>query len=589
MCGIVGIYSLKNLKIENLDQRLRKMLNLIKYRGPDNEGFYTNSNKTFGMANNQLSIVSPNKKIKLPITYNNNTFLSFNGEIYNYLDLKSKFKVQDKNFKYKTDTEILYHLLNQKNQDLSVLNGVWAFAYYDYQKHILTLGRDQLGERNLYYYRNGHELIFASEIRPIFAATNINYTIDNDGIQDMWKFYACRDNKTIIKNCFKIKPGYSKIFKLKADRKGNEISLPLLSIEKYLDFCKKSTEKKIFKKFNELFRKELILRFPSKVKLTSLLSGGIDSSFLNIMLSKYKSLNTIYAVSSYLNYQKYLDISEYDLSKFLAKKISSKHDIVELRENFYAEALRTSKNSLETLDPSILNFSLLSKNLKKMRTKVVFASDGPDEFLGGYSRDISNFINRNNYLEIPQHKILKDDAFYKDIFESVTEETKFFSEPDKRYKKLLKSLDPTQIKALTYATKSLPEFTNIRADKGFMLNSIEVRQPFLSKSIVEFLCALPQKYRINDIGEGKIFLRNSFNKKFEKILKFKKMGFGKNLISDYKVNKKLSSEISETICDDKMLKKLNFKRKAKNIFLNSNSSQKYMLFSAIRSLKNLST
>ena len=88
MCGIAGIYSLNNTQIPNLKFRVKKMISMMDYRGPDNVGFYFNDKNTFGMSNNQLSIVSPNKKIKLPLTYNNKTYLSFNGEIYNYNYLK---------------------------------------------------------------------------------------------------------------------------------------------------------------------------------------------------------------------------------------------------------------------------------------------------------------------------------------------------------------------------------------------------------------------------------------------------------------------------------------------------------------------
>ena len=104
MCGIVGIYSLDGRIIPNLEFRIKKMINSIKYRGPDNVGTYINSKKTFGMSNNQLSIVSPSKKIKLPLSYDNQTFLSFNGEIYNYKYLKNKFNIPNKNYRYLTDS-----------------------------------------------------------------------------------------------------------------------------------------------------------------------------------------------------------------------------------------------------------------------------------------------------------------------------------------------------------------------------------------------------------------------------------------------------------------------------------------------------
>ena len=216
------------------------MMKLMNYRGPDNEGIFTNQKSNFGMGNNQLSIVSPSKKIKLPLTYNNQTYLSFNGEIYNYKHLKEKFKLPNKYFKYLTDTEVLYHLLNIGKKDLSELNGIWSFAFYNNFNHSLQLSRDLLGERNLYFI-NGNELIFSSEIKPIFAGNNLSFKIDNIAIQDMWRYYTCREDKSIIENCKKLKPGTTYAFSYQNKSEFNHSSL---EIEKWLGFTKKNKEKK---------------------------------------------------------------------------------------------------------------------------------------------------------------------------------------------------------------------------------------------------------------------------------------------------------------------------------------------------------
>ena len=594
MCGIVVIYSLNNTKIPDLKSRLKKMIELIDYRGPDNTGYYINDTSSFGMVNNQLSIVSPNKKIKLPLTYDGNTFLSFNGEIYNYLDLKDKYKIEDKKFIYKTDTEILYNFLNNKSKNFSDLNGAWVFAFYDKNKHVLQLGRDTLGERNLYYYIDKNELIFSSEIRPIFKANKIKFSIDNVGLQDMWKYYSCRDNKTVIKDCFKLTPGKLKVFDPKNKKLGisKEIELPILEIDKYSDFFLKSTNDEILQKFKDILFEEINLRFPKLVNLYSFLSGGIDSSFQNSILNKNEELNTLYAISSEFNSEKRkeVNISEVQLSRLVSKEINSRHTIVDLREKCYSEALRVSKNTLETLDPSILNFSMLAKKINYFGTKVAFASDGPDEFLCGYERDILNYHNnKKDFIKIPQHKIIREKNFYRSIFQKVERDTTFFSEPDNRYKKYFKKIDLSQFKALTYATKSLPEFINIRADKGFMLNSVEVRQPYLSRKIVEFLCGLPKEFRLHKKKKiGKVLLRNAFKKNLQLVRKFPKAGFGKNIISDEKVFRKMSNQIDDTINDKKVLDKIYFKKSSVKLFLKENSSQKMMLFSLIRSINNLS-
>ena len=588
MCGIAGIYSLNNTQIPNLKFRVKKMISMMDYRGPDNIGFYFNDKNTFGMSNNQLSIVSPNKKIKLPLTYNNKTFLSFNGEIYNYNYLKEKYKVQNNFFKSRTDTEVLYHILNLGLLDLSDLNGVWSFAFYDKDKHKLQLSRDLLGERNLYYYKNKNELIFSSEIRPIFAANNINFNIDNIGLQDMWKYYACREDKTLLEKCFKLKPGSTKIYLNNTSRTVNNSNL---EIEKWIDITKSKSHHQISKKFFQIFNEELELRYPKKVKSFSFLSGGIDSSLQNLVLGKNKKLNTLYAISADLNFIKRNNISEMELAKKISNIIKSNHIFVDLRENFIQQAMSISENSLETIDPGMLNFSKLSNIIRNKKSKVVIASDGPDEFLCGYQRDVDNIYNdKKKFLTIPYHKILKSENFYKQIFKKIETESNFFSRPDERYKHLLKKLDITQIKALTYATKSIPEFINIRADKSFMSNSIEIRQPYLSKRIVGFLCSLPLKFRITRKTKlGKIFFRQLIQKNAVKSSLYPKVGFGKNLISDEKVFKKMRKIIHGTIDDKKIISKLNLKKEARNVFLNekTNNSQKFMIFSLIRSIKNL--
>ena len=587
MCGIAGIYSLNDSQIPNLKSRVKKMISMMEYRGPDNVGFYFNEKNTFGMSNNQLSIVSPNKKINLPLSYDNKRFLSFNGEIYNYNYLKEKYNISDDRFRSKTDTEVLYHILNLGLLDLSDLNGVWSFAFYDKDEHKLQLSRDLLGERNLYCYKNRNELIFSSEIRPIFAANNISFNVDNVGLQDMWRYYACRDDRTLIENCFKLKPGSTKIY-FKGTNK--TINHSHLEIEEWIEYFKNKNVNQITEKFEQIFKEELELRYPKKVKSFSFLSGGIDSSLQNFYLRENKKLNTLYAISSDVNFIKRNNLSEMELSKKISDIIKSNHIFVDLRKDFIKQAMMISENSLESLDPCMLNFSKLSSIIRSKKSKVVLASDGPDELLCGYQRDINNFLdNKKNFLKQPYHMILKPKNFYSQIFKKVVKKSNFFSKPDTRYKHILKNFEMTQIKALTYATKSIPEFINIRADKSFMTNSIEIRQPYLSKNIVSFLCSLPTNFRINKIKRfGKSYFRQLLQKNVDKKYLYPKVGFGKNLISDEKVFEHMNTIIHETIDDKKIISKMHFKKDARDIFLNrTNKSQKFMMFSLIRSLQNL--
>ena len=137
-----------------------------------------------------------------------------------------------------------------------------------------------------------------------------------------------------------------------------------------------------------------------KVKSFSFLSGGIDSSLQNFYLGEKKKLNTLYIYSSDFNFIKRNNLSEMELSKKISDIIKSNHIFVDLRKDFIKQAMLISENSLETIDPCMLNFSKLSEIIRSKKSKVVLASDGPDEFLCGYQRDINNFFdNKKNFLK----------------------------------------------------------------------------------------------------------------------------------------------------------------------------------------------
>ncbi len=140
MCGISGILSLDKKPIKNLKSKVLLMDKLLHHRGPDSSGVYIDKKKIFGFSNNRLSIVAPKEKIKLPFSKNNQHFLSFNGEIYNYELIRNNLYLKKGiNFKTRTDTEVLFEYLKKYNcNNLQQLNGMWSFAFYDEKKHHLT-------------------------------------------------------------------------------------------------------------------------------------------------------------------------------------------------------------------------------------------------------------------------------------------------------------------------------------------------------------------------------------------------------------------------------------------------------------------
>lgn len=588
MCGVAGIYSLSGSKINDLENKLKKILSQIKHRGPDQEGFFLSKKQNCGLVNNRLSIVSPKEKIKLPFTKNNNHFLSFNGEIYNFEELKKK--LQDKNLSFisSTDTEVLYELLLIKKNynNLEELNGMWSFAFYDETKHKLLLSRDLLGEKHLFYTIKNGELIFCSEIEPllsIIGKSEINYK----SLIGSWKFNMCLPGESLIKNIKRIKPGENILFE--SNLINNHFHSQLRP-EKWFDFFKTSNDNDIYEKFEEIFKEELKLRIPKDVDFFSTLSGGIDSSILNYFLkSNKKSSNSIFGISSPSQNKNFKNlISEVELSKIVSKELNTNHIVENLYEKKGYQLLFDNANSSfdGCFDPGLANIMSLSEIISKKNCKVALWADGPDELLSGYEYDIEanrvdEFLSGNKKQEklnlIKKFKITKfflskflnlkkninldfsykpflsrtnhlmtNNKFLKKIFNNFDDnEYLDYCILDNRYSHLYEFLDFSQLRSLIYATKSLPDMFNYRLDKASMRYSVEPRLPFLSKRVVEFFIAIPKRLRFSrDKKLGKMFLRTFLGSKSEILKNYvcerPKIGLGDNFWSNKSIYEELN-------------------------------------------------
>ena len=629
MCGISGIYSLSNKPIKNLKPRLKLMTDLLHHRGPDQKGTYITKNNTFGLSNNRLSIVSPKEKILLPFTKNNKDYLSFNGEIYNYSEIKKNLSTNN-NTKFfgKTDTEVLYEYLQKNGASyLKNLNGMWSFAYYNSLNHNLTLSRDLMGERHLFYNFSKDELIFSSEVKPILAVLkskkiNLNF----QSMITSWKYNSCKPGKTLIDGINRLTAGSNLEIKNKRIKK---IEHSKLNIQRWLDFFKnKPSENLVFDKFEKIFSKEVKLRIPKDVDFFSTLSGGIDSTILSIFLSRETKFNAVFGVSS--NEEKKIDkYSELDLSKMTAKNLGIKHHLVYLNKKNAIKNLRYfSKNAYDgCIDAGNSNFAGLAEYIKLNKSKVAFVSDGPDELLGGYSTDIEankidEYLKEKNKKKFKK-KIARSDIikelnlkkntefeftykpFYSRVNHSVCPNTflrkiiknfnfrsiKSYGVLNLKYKNLIKKLDFSQIRALNYATQTLPEMFNLRIDKAFMKNSIETRLPFQAVNLVEFFLAMPKVYRFGKKGNcGKYFLRRYLLKRapktISKNISFRpKIGMGDYLWTSKTNYKKMQFE--KTIQQTEIFNKFPFKKNTKNLLLkkDTHSGNKWAAYNFIKMYK----
>jgi asparagine synthase (glutamine-hydrolysing) len=609
MCGISGIISLDGSPIRSLEKRLELMTQNLHHRGPDQSGIYFSQKKNFGLSNNRLSIVSPKEDVVLPFTKDKKNYLSFNGEIYNYKDIRDFLKKNSINFQTGTDTEVLYEFLNKfNNEKLDKLNGMWSFAYYNEEKHELLLSRDLLGERHLFYIIEENELIFSSEPKPIIMASLKKHKLDFDSIITSWKFNSCAPGKTLVKNLNRLKPGNNLIFK---NKNIYFKKFQKLKPEKWLDFFKKKPSiSKIDEEFEKLLHNEVNLRLPKEVIFSTPLSGGIDSTILvNVIKKTIKNLKTFYAISSKgqeeLKDKDRNEMTEVSFSKYLSNKLKTEHDTVKINNNFSGNKLKeASKNCFDgCVDFGVVNYSMVSEYVNKKNGKVIMFAEGPDELLGGYHADIDSnkidniFFKRKYLLFFLKNKLVKKlfikllklkkniefefsyDPFYTRVnhlvcpnkfLDTIVERLDLnklydYGTIDQDYKDIFLQLDNSQKRALIYATKTLPDMFNLRTDKGFMKYSVEVRLPFQAISLVEFFIAMPKKYRFKK-DLGKYYLRKYVEKNIDKFVsKAPKLGMGAALWQDEENKKILNME--ETIRKTNFFSFFPFKKNVKQVLL----------------------
>lgn len=614
MCGVAGIYSLDGTKINDLEFKLKKILKEISHRGPDQNGIYISKKQNCGLANNRLAIVSPNEKIKLPFSKNENHYLSFNGEIYNHRDIKNKLISKKINFDGSTDTEVLYeYLINNNSNNYEDLNGMWSFVFYNDKEHKLLMSRDLLGEKHLFYTIQKNELIFCSEIDPIINLIK-DVKIDHENLIGAWKFNIPLPGHTLINNIFRMRAGENIVIQNNSIKKFDNSSL---KPETWFKFFKEiKNENDVFEKFEEIFTEELKLRIPTDVSFFSTLSGGVDSTTLNYFLSKLSpNFNSIFGISNpSQNDKKDNLISEVQLSCLVSKLLKTNHLVENLYEKKGYELLRDNASTSfdGCFDPGLANIMALAESVRKRKSKVFFFADGPDELLSGYISDlelnrIDKFLGKKNkqrklslikkseilkfalskYLNLkkikdfnfsydpfitrPNH-LMSQNKFLNKIFSNYDQE-KFhdFCSLDKKYYHLLEYMDFSQLRSMIYATKTLPDMFNYRLDKASMRYSVESRLPFLSKRIVEFFIAIPSKYRFSKDGsKGKMFMRNflkSKSKELEKhVCERPKIGFGDNFWQIKSIDNKLNmkKKINEKVFNNKLFKKGTFDFITKN-------------------------
>ena len=554
MCGIAGIVSLDNTSIYDVSARLKKMKDLLKHRGPDQSGSYISDDYKIGLFNNRLAIVGVKDTIELPLRTQDSSFiLTFNGEVYNHKELRQQLHATGTVFASQTDTEVLLNgLVQQGNKFLQHVDGMWGFAFVDRKKHVVHLSRDVMGEKPVYYLISKEELIFCSEVAPIVAVMREEPEWNDSAIVCSFQYRSSPPGETLISQIKRLRGGETLTIDYLSHR--IESTFPKkLNIDKWRWFFDSNPS---LGEVSELYEQEIyqacMRRFPDEVKFTSTLSGGIDSTLINIMLSNYghKPLNSIHGLSGKNSPRKGKDMSELEAAQYTAEKLK-----IDLTRFFLYDSQSLSMHQEEAADSfdgvfceGTVSFRLLAKQARLSESKVLVLSDGPDELLNGYDTDRHMYHLAQRVKKIPFTKrerikratlsrtnwIGKSQEFLNWVYftskpsavrpnhggttpdlMSAMISSSFKNKAFKKYGRYCDNelfhcskLDDAQSISAGYLTSSIPDYINTRSDRGVMKEGVEARLPFLATSVVELFMSTPEKWRLSESGKGKTILRH---------------------------------------------------------------------------------
>lgn len=538
MCGFVGFCD----DSKNKKKIIRDMADIIKHRGPDSDGYYVDNNIALGFR--RLSIIDLDKGSQPIFNEDKDKVIVFNGEIYNYKEIREELKSKGHKFSTNTDTEVILHGYEEYKEDiLNKLRGMFAFVIYDIKEKSLFGARDFYGIKPFYYYYDDDNFLFGSEIKSFLGSPNFKKELNKDMLSQYLTFQCSIGEDTFFKNTYKLLPGHYFIYKDKE-----------LEIKKYYEVKLEPNDDKSLNEWvsgiREVIDNSVLAHKVSDVEVGSFLSSGVDSS----LIAKLSSVDKTFTVG-YDN-KKY---SEIDYAKEFSDKINVSNVSKKIsKEEYFKEFSNVQYYMDEPLaDASAVMLYFLSKTASK-HVKVCLSGEGADEIFGGYNiyhepysvswyNKIPYFIRKCiGILVYPFRNYTGFNFLYrrsKNIEDRYIGNA-FIFEPN----------DAKKIVNFNYGNKTYKDFTKpyydkvydldvvtkmqyidfnfwliydilLKADKMSMANSLEVRVPYLDRKVIEYASKLPSKYKIVGNETKYAFRKVAKEELADKVADKKKLGF----------------------------------------------------------------
>src|ERR1700682_1053081 len=376
MCGIAGMFNLDGVAVA--PESLQGMIRMLAHRGPDDTGCHAENG--VGLAHARLSIIDLAGGQQPMCNEDSSLWITFNGEVFNYLELREELLSKGHRFATRSDTDVILHLDEEKGDAcVRYLNGQWAFAIWDNQRRRLFLSRDRLGVRPLFYTHTDKTCIFASEIKAIFALPGITREIDFNGLDEVFTYWCTIPPTTPFRNIHELPPGHS----MTVDAEGLRVR-PYWDqqFEKSSAFVDPSEERAYADELLDLLVNATEIRLRSDVPVGAYLSGGLDSTVTTALVKKFTNARLrTFSVT--------FDDAEFDESAFQTEAVrflDTEHQEIRCSKNQIGEVFpdviwHTEKPVLRTAPAPLY---LLSRLVRNSGYKVVVTGEGSDEVLGGY-------------------------------------------------------------------------------------------------------------------------------------------------------------------------------------------------------------
>ena len=538
MCGFVGFVD----KTKDKEKTIKKMADLIKHRGPDSDGYYTDDDIALGFR--RLSIIDLEGGTQPIYNEEKDKLIFFNGEIYNYKYLKEDLIEKGHKFSTNTDTEVVLHGYEEYKEDfLLMLRGMFAFVIYDLKTKELFGARDFYGIKPLYYAQMKDSFMFGSEIKSFLGHPKFKKELNRDMLEQYLTFQYSVGSDAFFKNVYKLMPGH--YFKYKDGK---------LNIKRYYEIKFEPNNERTLEEWEKGIREviddSILAHKVSDVEVGSFLSSGVDSSLIATLSNVDKTFTVGYSNKKY---------SEIDYAKDLSKKINVTNISKEITKEEYFEKFPMIEYYFDEplADPSAVALYFVA-NIASQHVKVALSGEGSDEIFGGYNiyhepysvswyYKIPYFIRRFigmcvyplrhhrgfNFLYRRSRRL--EDRYIGNAFMFEPVEVKkilSYKTGKKTYKDFTKPFydkcknydDVTKMQYIDFNFWLIGDIL-LKADKMSMANSLEVRVPYLDRILINYAKELPTKYKIKD-GQTKYAFRKVANEVLEsKFADKKKLGF----------------------------------------------------------------